>query len=416
MEDTTSERQKSLEELLQDVEFECPGVTLNENVGVETTDVIVETTTNATQESFDMTAAQEVSVDTITTSLPDHRFIKKVITGKFGKKKGQNTISFMLLIGAHTYKHRNNYNENHYFSCTDCLEKHKRSVNAIANLVFGENEEDDKYVLQYAPPLEEHVCQQTGTEAIIKVARLEMRKMVQDDPNKPIPQIYDEIRRKSFKDLDEFGQIQLSQHFPSYRNIQASLYKERRSFIPPEPKSAADINLDKDLFYVDSDHKETMIKGDTLLDDQRRVILISTDAHLEMIARAKTLLGDGTFKISPPTFTQVFIISCQVDKDTYVPCLYAMLPDKKRESYDALFSMLKECLSRRGLSLSAQYFMSDFELNIKNSFMSFFPDTECKGCLFHFAKAVVGQEKSSQSGLEVDKVAKFNDCFGGLDD
>ena len=103
--------------------------------------------------------------------------------------------------------------------------------------------------------------------------------MVQDDPSKPIPQIYDEIRRKSFKDLDEFGQIQLSQHFPSYRNIQASLYKERRSFIPPEPKSAADINLDKDLFYVDSDHKDSMIKEDTLLDDQRRVILISTDAH-----------------------------------------------------------------------------------------------------------------------------------------
>ena len=150
----------------------------------------------------------------------------------------------MLLIGAHTYKHRNNYNENHYFSCTDCLEKHKRTVNAIANLVFGENEEDDKYVLQYAPPPEEHVCQQTGTEAIIKVARLEMRKMVQDDPNKPIPQIYDEIRRKSFKDLDEFGQIQLSQHFPSFRTVQSELYKERRSLIPPEPKNAADIHLE----------------------------------------------------------------------------------------------------------------------------------------------------------------------------
>ena len=80
--------------------------------------------------------------------------------------------------------------------------------------------------------------------------------------------------------------------------LQASLYKERCSFIPPEPKNAADINLDKDLFYVDSDHKETMIKGDTLLDDQRWVILISTDAHLDIIARAKTLLGDGTFKIS----------------------------------------------------------------------------------------------------------------------
>ena len=98
-----------------------------------------------------------------------------------------------------------------------------------------------------------------------------------------------------------------------------------------------------------------MIKGDTLLDDQRRAILISTDAHLEMIARAKTLLGDGTFKISPSTFIQVFIISCQVDENTFVPCLYAMIPDKKRDSYDTLFSMMKECLSRRGLSLSAQY-------------------------------------------------------------
>ena len=65
MEDTTSERQKSLEELLQDVEFECPCVTLNENVGVETTDVIVETTTNATQESIDTTAAQEAHLEII---------------------------------------------------------------------------------------------------------------------------------------------------------------------------------------------------------------------------------------------------------------------------------------------------------------------------------------------------------------
>ena len=83
-----------------------------------------------------------------------------------------------------------------------------------------------------------------------------------------------------------------------------------------------------------------------------------------------------------------------------------MLPDKKRESYDALFSMLKECLSRRGLSLSAQYFMSDFELNIKNSFMSFFPDTECKGCLFHFAKAVVGQVNKRGFKQEFSDVRK----------
>ena len=81
------------------------------------------------------------------------------------------------------------------------------------------------------------------------------------------------------------------------------------------------------MFYLDEDHKETMIKGDTMLDDHRRVILISTDAQMETLARAKTILGDGTFKIAPSLRTQVFIISAQVDTDVFVPCCYAMLPD-----------------------------------------------------------------------------------------
>ena len=89
---------------------------------------------------------------------------------------------------------------------------------------------------------------------------MEMRKKVQEDPNKPITQIYEEVRKKTFKSLDEFGQIQLSQDFPSFRVVQSSLYKERRCFIPPEPKSASDLQLDREMFYLKEDLKETMIK------------------------------------------------------------------------------------------------------------------------------------------------------------
>ena len=112
-----------------------------------------------------------------------------------------------------------------------------------------------------------------------------MQKKVQEDPNKTIPQIYEEICKKSFKTLAQFGQTQLAQQFPSFR----------RCFIPPEPQTCADLDLGRDMFYLDEDHKETMIKGDTMLDDHRRVILISTDAQMETLARAKTILGDGTF-------------------------------------------------------------------------------------------------------------------------
>ena len=79
--------------------------------------------------------------------------------------------------------------------------KQKKTVNAIVHCIFGETPDEDKYKLQLAPPIDAHVCQQTGVEAIIRVARLEMRKEVQEDPSKPIPQIYEEVRKKTFKSL-----------------------------------------------------------------------------------------------------------------------------------------------------------------------------------------------------------------------
>ena len=77
------ERQMSLEELIQD----------------ETTDEVIESTTTASQKmSVDNTTASEVTAADA-TSLPEHDFIKKLITGKTGKKKGKTTISYMILMG-----------------------------------------------------------------------------------------------------------------------------------------------------------------------------------------------------------------------------------------------------------------------------------------------------------------------------
>ena len=78
------ERQMSLEELIQD----------------ETTDEVIESTTTASQKmSVDNTTASEVTAADA-TSLPEHDFIKKLITGKTGKKKGKTTISYMILMGS----------------------------------------------------------------------------------------------------------------------------------------------------------------------------------------------------------------------------------------------------------------------------------------------------------------------------
>ena len=56
------------------------------------------------------------------------------------------------------------------------------------------------------------------------------------------------------------------------------------------------------------------------------------------------------------------------------------LPDKKKESYQCMFSLLREALECLGLELSASFFMSDFEIGIRDSFSATFPGIEVKGC------------------------------------
>ena len=106
------------------------------------------------------------------------------------------------------------------------------------------------------------------------------------------------------------------------------------------------------------------------------------------MARANTILGDGTFRITPHLWYQTFILSAEVQAGVFVPVAFSLLPDKTKNSYDEMFKMVKDCLNVRGLQLSPENFMSDFETNIRKSFHKYFKDVTIKGCHFHYAKAL----------------------------
>ena len=113
-----------------------------------------------------------------------------------------------------------------------------------------------------------------------------------------------------------------------------------------------DFKLDLPLFQYSQE--ETVVKGDQVLDDGRRVVLFTTNEHLKHLAKSQQVLAYGTFRITPKLWTQTFIISAQVTSGVFNPVVFVLLPDKKRDSYDEMFSMLAEYLESQDRQLSCQ--------------------------------------------------------------
>ena len=99
------------------------------------------------------------------------------------------------------------------------------------------------------------------------------------------------------------------------------------------------------MFKYKSD--EVVVKGDQLLPDGRRIIMFSFYDNLDLLARAPQILGDGIFRVTPRLWTQTFIISVQVTESVFVPVVFTLLPDKKKESYEAMFKLLRDALECR---------------------------------------------------------------------
>ena len=124
---------------------------------------------------------------------------------------------------------------------------------------------------------------------------------------------------------------------PSFDSIQTRLYCIRREFIPPAPDNQADLDISTNWFKCD---EESIVIGDSFHSDGLRTLVFSTTEAMEILSRAEIIHGDGTFKICPYLWYQVFIMYASVGPNSVVPVVFALLPDKKYRSYFDLFSNL----------------------------------------------------------------------------
>ena len=113
---------------------------------------------------------------------------------------------------------------------------------------------------------------------------------------------------------------------------------------------------------------------------------MASEATLAMLNQDHTYLYlDGTFKVAPQHFCQLWIICGHVLESTEAtPLAYFLLEDKSTPSY----SKCLEILVRNCPRLSVDTVVCDFEVAEHNATKTHLPGADIQGCLFHFKQAL----------------------------
>ena len=117
---------------------------------------------------------------------------------------------------------------------------------------------------------------------------------------------------------------------------------------------------------------------------KKRVIVYATDDCLDELESATTAYFDGTFKVAPRHFCQIWVIRVKVGEVT-IPVAYAILEDKSYQSYSLAIEMLKEAAP----TWSPTLILTDFEQSELKALYEHFDKDSVRGCNFHYDQALL---------------------------
>ena len=139
---------------------------------------------------------------------------------------------------------------------------------------------------------------------------------------------------------------------------------------------------------------ENFIRYDSGSNDHERIILCGDPEMLRVLEKSSFWLADGTFKITPKRFYQLYSIHVSVS-DIAPACIYAFLPNKTETIYNrflqALIDLAPNCRPEK--------ILFDFEQAALQSFQKTFPEAHLSGCFFHLSQSYM--RKVKELGLKV---------------
>ena len=132
---------------------------------------------------------------------------------------------------------------------------------------------------------------------------------------------------------------------------------------------------------VDESKRGLILLDDTFTPSGKRVVSIASKIILHALNQPhRYLFLDGTFKVAPKYFCQVWIVHGFIlDSAEVAPLAYFLLEDQTKISYLTVINMLKQHCPH--ISLEAA--VVNFEQAEHQAIRDGFPNARIQGCLFH---------------------------------
>lgn len=186
------------------------------------------------------------------------------------------------------------------------------------------------------------------------------------------------------------------------RNIRRQ--RERDGGLPPNPAPGARVpipprfrvtkNGSRFLLFDTYDNEEEDEEEEEDGDHEPRIIMFASHDQLRILGSTTSIHYDGTFKVAPQQFHQLFVIHAIKQGVTY-PAVFCLMENRTQETYTKIFQEVKRALP----GWEPENAMGDFELASSRALSAAFPRIQITGCLFHLSQSVF--RKAVDLGLRV---------------
>ena len=179
---------------------------------------------------------------------------------------------------------------------------------------------------------------------------------------------------------------------PSYEALQRQVERRRKSgYNLSEPSCVGNIRIPNEFMVTSSGQQ--FLHHDSGPSDSKRFLVFSTNQNLAVLSQCEHWYCDGTFKVAPTLFQQMYTIHGLYENKT-MPLVYVLMFDRTEESYDRVLQSIQFGDGQ------PRNITTDYEKAAQNAFGRHFPEVEMKGCFFHLCQSV--HRKVQELGLQQD--------------